>query len=104
LLQVSAAAPAAHEQTPKSLTRRGAVESVQVTKNASPSAYIAVKLRMHLVNTGDRPIIFLRREPIFPGGGLAKKPEDFGTNKILARSYGGPSTDTSPEWGIYAPA
>ena len=32
---------------------------------------------MELVNAGVKPIILLQREPLFPSGALARKPEDF---------------------------
>jgi hypothetical protein len=96
--EAGAAAQDEGGQTPKPLTLRGAVQSVQVKKDASSAAFIAVKLKMELVNTGFRPIIFLNRNPLFPGGRLAEKPEYFGTKNILAKTYGGPSNDISPEW------
>src|SRR5947209_10047702 len=98
LLQDNAVAQGTQNQTSGPLSLRGTVESVQVIKDTSSSAYIAIKLKMELINTGSRPVIFLKRAPIFPGARLAKSPEDLGTNNILASEYGGPSNDISPEW------
>jgi hypothetical protein len=62
------------------------------------SALIEIKLKMELVNVGVRPIIFLKREPLFPGGALARKPDDFEVGNVLAADAGWPSNDIAPEW------
>ena len=53
---------------------------------------------MEFVNVGLRPIILLQREPLFPGGALARKPEDFEVGKVLAADAGWPSNEVSNEW------
>jgi hypothetical protein len=37
---------------------------------------------------GARPVILLQREPLFPGGALARKPEDFEAGNALAADAG----------------
>ena len=80
------------------LTLRGRVESVWVKEIDRSSSLIEIKLQMELINVGVRPIILLQREPLFPGGALAKKPEDFDGHNLLAADAGWPSNDISPEW------
>jgi hypothetical protein len=53
---------------------------------------------MELVNVGTRPVILLQSEPFFPGGALARKPEDFEQGNVLVVDAGWPSNDISPEW------
>ena len=98
LLAVNAVPPGGSAQGSKLLTLRGKVESVQVKQIDQSSALIEIKLRMELVNTSPRPIILLKREPLFPGGALAKKPEDFEQGNLLAVDAGWPSNDISAEW------
>jgi hypothetical protein len=98
LLAANASAPSASGQSSKALTLRGRVESVRVKEIDRSSALIEIKLKMELVNIGVRPIILLQREPLFPGGALARKPEDFEGGNLLAGDAGWPSNDTSPEW------
>ena len=98
LLAANASARSGSSQTPKELTLRGRVESVRVKEIDQSSALIDIKLKMELVNVGVRPIILLQREPLFPGGALARKPEDFEGGSLLAGDAGWPSNDISPEW------
>ena len=98
LLTSNVAAQSTSGQDSKVLTLRGRVESVQVKELDRSSALIEIKLKMELVNTGLRPIILLQREPLIPGGALARKPEDFGAGKLLASDAGWPSNDISAEW------
>lgn len=98
LLAANASAQSASGQTSKGLTLRGRVESVGVKQIDQSSALIDIKLKMELVNVGVRPIILLEREPLFPGGALARKPEDFEGGNLLAADAGWPSNDISPEW------
>jgi hypothetical protein len=54
---------------------------------------------MKLINNSSKPIIFLKREFLFPGIGIAEKPEDFEAGKLLAREYTGMScSQTGKEW------
>ncbi len=85
-------------QSSKGLTLRGKIESVQVKEINHSSALIDIKLKMELVNIGVKPIILLQREPLFPGGALARKPEDFERGNLLAADAGWPSNDISAEW------
>ena len=85
-------------QMSKELALRGRAESVRVKEIDQSSALIDIKLKMELVNVGDRPIILLQREPVFPGGALARKPEDFTTGNLLVADAGWPSNYVSPEW------
>jgi hypothetical protein len=85
-------------QGSKILTLRGRVESVQVKEIDRSSALIEIKLKMELVNTGRRPIILLQRNPLFPGGALARKPEDFEAGDLLVSDAAWPSNDISAEW------
>jgi hypothetical protein len=85
-------------QEPKPIALRGRVESVQVTEIDRSSALIEIKLKMELVNVGTRPVILLQSEPFFPGGALARKPEDFEQGNVLVADAGWPSNDISPEW------
>jgi len=80
------------------LSLRGRVESVEIKEIDRSSAVIDIKLKMDLVNTGVTPVILLRREPLFPGGALARKPDDFRMGNVLAADAGWPSNDISPEW------
>lgn len=98
LLMNNVAAQGMTGQGSKMLTLRGRVESVQVKEMDHSSALIEIKLKMELVNTGLRPIILLQREPLFPGGALARKPEDFEAGNLLASDAGWPSNDISAEW------
>ena len=98
LLAASAASQNASSERAKGLALRGRAESVQVKEIDRSSALIVIRLKMELVNVGDRPIILLQREPLFPGGSLARKPEDFEAGHLLAADAGWPSTDISPEW------
>ena len=98
LLGANTLAQSLSGQRSKPLTLRGRVESVEVKELDRSSALIEIKLKMEFVNVGVRPIILLRREPLFPGGALAKKPEDFEEGNLLAADAGWPSNDISPEW------
>ena len=82
----------------KVLTLRGRVESVQIKEIDRSSGLIEIKLKMELINVGARPIILLQKDPIFPGGALAQKPEDFEEGATIAGDAGWPSNDVSPEW------
>jgi hypothetical protein len=86
------------EQKSKALSLRGRVESVEIKEIDRSSALINIRLKMELVNTSTRPIILLRREPLFPGGALARKPDDFEVGNVLASDAGWPSNDSSAEW------
>jgi hypothetical protein len=98
LLTTSVIAQSGSNQGSKLLTLRGRVESVEVKEIDQSSVLIEIKLRMELVNTGGKSIILLQREPLFPGGSLARKPDDFEAGNVLASDAGWPSNDTSPEW------
>lgn len=82
----------------KPLTLRGRVEVVKVKKFDRSAALIEIKLKMEFVNVGARPIILLRRDPLFPGGALAKNPEDFDAGKLLATDAAWPENSIDPEW------
>lgn len=84
--------------TSKAVSLRGRVVSVNIKQIDRSSALIDIKLKMEFANTGARPIIFLQREPLFPGGGLAKKPEDFAAGNLLAADAGWPANESSDEW------
>jgi hypothetical protein len=86
------------DQSSKGLTLRGNIESMQVKEIDHSSALIDIKLKMELFNAGQRPIILLKREPLFPGGALARMPQDFETGNLLADDAGWPSNDISAEW------
>jgi hypothetical protein len=88
------------EQERAPVTLRGEIESVEIRAIDNSSSLIEMKLRMELVNTGTRPLIFLKRGPLFAGTALAKSPEDFKTGKFLAVGYEGPSNDISPKWAM----
>jgi hypothetical protein len=98
LLTVSAVAQGTPSQSSKALTLRGKIESVQVKEIDQSSALVEIKLKMELVNAGVKPIILLQREPLFPGGALARKPEDFEVGNLLAGDAGWPANDVSAEW------
>lgn len=82
----------------KVLSLRGTVQTVEIKEIDRSSALIEMKLKMELVNVGVRPIIFLKREPLFPGGALARTPDDFEVGNVLAADAGWPSNDIAPEW------
>jgi hypothetical protein len=98
LLTANVEAQSASGQKSKMLSLRGRVESVEIKKVDRASALIDIKVKMELVNTGVKPIILLKREPLFPGGALARNPGDFETGTVLAADAGWPSNDISPEW------
>jgi hypothetical protein len=98
LLTASVVAKGMPDQNTEALTLRGNVESVQVKEIDHSSALIDIKLKMELLNAGQRPIIHLKREPLFPGGALARLPQDFETGNLLADDAGWPSNDISAEW------
>lgn len=98
VLVANVEAQSASGQRSKVLSLRGRVESVEIKEIDRSSALINIRLKMDLVNTGATPIIFLRREPLFPGGALARKPDDFQVGNVLAADAGWPSNDISPEW------
>jgi hypothetical protein len=98
LLAPNVVAQSRSGQASKPLALRGRVESVQVTEIDRSSALIEIKLKMELVNVGTRPVILLQSEPFFPGGALARKPEDFEQGNVLVVDAGWPSNDISPEW------
>jgi len=98
LLAGSTLAQSASGQSTLALTLRGTVESVRVKEIDKSSALIEIKLKMELVNAGVIPIILLQREPLFPGGALARKPEDFEVGNLLAGDAGWPANDVSAEW------
>jgi hypothetical protein len=85
-------------QGSKMLSLRGRVESVEIKEIDRSSALIDIKVKMEIVNIGVKPIIFLKREPLFPGGALARSPGDFEAGTVLAADAGWPSNDISPEW------
>lgn len=98
LVAGNAAAQSRSGQGPKPLALRGRVEAVQVTEIDRSSALIEIKLKMELVNVSTRPVVLLQSEPFFPGGALARKPEDFEQGNVLVADAGWPSNDISPEW------
>lgn len=98
LLTANVEAQNASGQGSKMLSLRGRVESVEIKEIDRSSALIDIRVKMELVNTGVKPIIFLKREPLFPGGALARKPGDFEAGTVLAADAGWPSNDISPEW------
>jgi hypothetical protein len=98
LLTVDVAAQSTSGQGSKVLRLRGRVESVQVKEIDRSSALIDIKLKLELANIGTIPIILLQREPLIPGGALARKPEDFEAGNLLAGDAGWPSNDISSEW------
>lgn len=98
LLAVNLEAQSASTKRSKVLSLRGTVQSVDIKEIDRSSALIEIKLKMALVNVGVRPIIFLKRVPLFPGGALARKPDDFEVGNVLAADAGWPSNDIAPEW------
>ena len=92
------AAQSGPKQGSKILTLRGRVESVGVKEISRSAALIEIQLKMELVNVGTRPVILLQREPLFPGGSLARKPEDFEQGNVLASDAGWPADSNAPEW------
>lgn len=86
-------------QKPKDVTFTGEVISVEVVKSDSNSFIIRLRVRMKLLNNSSKPIIFLKRDFLFPGIGLAQKTDDFEAGKLLARDYAGMScSQTGKEW------
>ncbi|MBF2021991.1 MAG: hypothetical protein IGR93_18335 [Hydrococcus sp. C42_A2020_068] len=76
----------------------GEITSIKITKGLSGYG-INFKAKMTFKNTGDIPIIFLKREFLFPGIGIAEKPEDFEAGKLLAKEYAGMScSQRGKEW------
>lgn len=98
LLAANTLAQSASAQSTKALTLRGRVESVRLKEIDKSSALIEINLKMELVNSGVKPIILLQREPLFPGGALARKPEDFERGNLLAGDAGWPANESSSEW------
>jgi hypothetical protein len=89
---------AAQQRQPVSISLRGTVQSVKILKTSPPSVFIDIKLKMELVNTGAQPIIFLKREPLFVGAALARKPTDFVVGNILVDDGAWPANEITPEW------
>ena len=98
LLTTNVEAQNAPTKRAKVLSLRGTVQSVEIKEIDRSSALIEIKLKMELVNVSVRPIIFLKRNPLFPGGALARKPDDFEVGSVLADDAAWPSNDIAPEW------
>ena len=84
------------EQSPYSLTLRGAVRTVNHEQDKSED-FITLDLRLRLINTGALPLIFWKRELAYGGFSLSRS-RSFAREDRLTDSTHGPSRDLSPEW------
>ncbi len=86
-------------QKPQDVILTGEVSTIEIVKADSNSFIIRLQAKMKLINNSKVPIIFLKRDFLFPGIGMAQNAEDFKTGKLLARSYGGMGcSQTLKEW------
>lgn len=75
-------------EKPEHILLTGEITSIKVTKDSSGYG-INFKAKMTLRNTGNVPIIFLKKDFLFTGVRMAGKPEDFEAGKLLNSSYAG---------------
>jgi hypothetical protein len=85
-----------NEMTP--LHVQGQVVKVELTLEDAHSIVFNLRLRLELVNAGDRPVILLRH-PIWLGAlTLARSQEDARAYKYIYQSSAWPSVSGAPEW------
>ena len=85
-----------NEMTP--LRVQGQVVKVELSREDARSIVFNLRLRLELVNAGDRPIILLRH-PIWLGAlTLARSEEDARAYKYFYQSSAWPSVSGGPEW------
>lgn len=96
LIGDSTAMKTKNEMTPIRL--RGQVAKVEFSREDAHSIIFNVKLRLELVNAGNRPVILLRH-PFWLGAlTLARSPEDAKGYKYIYQSSTWPSVSGAPEW------
>lgn len=87
---------------PYSVTVRGQVASVEINQLPPSGVSIDVKLKLELINDGQKPVIFLKdKAPILVGYVLTKSSDNVSPANQLAFSFTGPGVDTSPEWASF---
>jgi len=85
-----------NEMTP--LRVQGQVVKIELSREDAHSIVFNLRLRLELVNAGDRPIILLRH-PIWLGAlTLSRSPEDARAYKYIYQSSAWPSVSNGPEW------
>jgi len=110
LLQGNAASQTTSEQASehgsKKLTLRGRVLFAEIMDDSanSASALIIVGLKLEMVNTGTKPLIFLKTLSYIGGAALARTREELSIEDILSShlTYDYPSPDFSQidEWEL----
>lgn len=96
LLENSTTKKTKKEMTP--LRVQGQVVKVELSREDSHSIVFNLRLRLKVVNAGDRPIILLRH-PIWLGAlTLARSQEDARAYKYIYQSSAWPSVSGGPEW------
>jgi hypothetical protein len=84
---------------PYSVALKGNVESIEVNRSIKSTVVLNIKLKLELINNGQKPLIFLTaKKPILVGVSLAKSETDLIAGKILVKDYYGPSAESSAEW------
>lgn len=82
-----------------SVVLKAEVQSFEVKSETSTSIDLMVKLEMSLLNSGLKPVFFLRtKPPEIRGWALAKSTEALSNFDNISFDYFGESVDTSPEW------
>lgn len=85
-----------NEMTP--LRVQGQVVKIELSREDEHSIVFNLRLRLELVNTGNRPIILLRH-PVWLGAlTLARSQEDARVYKYIYQSSAWPSVSGGPEW------
>lgn len=85
-----------NEMTP--LRVQGQVVKVELSREDAHSIVFNLRLRLELLNVGDRPIILVRH-PIWLGAlTLARSQEDARAHKYMYQSSAWPSVSGGPEW------
>jgi hypothetical protein len=83
-----------------SVVLRGEAESIKV-KSYDSEVGLTVYLKIELLNTGSKPVIFLEaKRPKVRGAILSKNREEIFASNRLALEYYGESVDKSPEWTV----
>ena len=82
----------------KELVLRGRVKSLEIDEyDPQVAVFIRITIEAQFVNTGSKPIILLKRNPLFVEAALTKE-QAFDRRHLLAVDGGWPAISDNPEW------
>src|SRR5437660_9363017 len=82
----------------RTLSLSGRVVEGEITDDRSDSVKVNLSFSLELTNTGSKPVLILRREPVIVEEKIIADPYDAEDDKYLFSLKSYPSISRTPEW------